>query len=318
MSFDNPKASKREPTGTATSSSPWVSKGKPYSAVSNGVLRSDGRSSTSSSDDNVTSPPAKIDPPPCHFPNGAHHPPTTLPGEYQGVFAHHKETAPANGSLSLPQQATSQWSLPLSYAAMGGRSANLPPGQGGKEEDTRPLPFSPLESAILQSSAPQPQVGENSHSANNQHPPMVSTSSNQAASMVLPTLLLPNQQPQTSMDGSSRFSESTMYMAALMGRTLHPELLTQNQLSAITDAPECEWPILTTGDLKGGIAAYTRSGSFIDGPPAPPTTAAMGENVSSQAMGFQMPMLFPPNHTYVLMHEMNPPLHLLQCRTVGE
>ena len=315
MRLDNPKSSKHELPVTTS----WANKSKPYSAVSSSaVLRSDGNSSsTTSSSDDVTSPPAKIDAPSCSFPNGAHLPPATLPEEYQGSFAHSKETTShkSDSSHPLPQQVTSQWSLPLTYAAMSGRAANLHPSQGNREGDTRPL--STLQSAIFQSSAPQGAQGrETSHPANNQH--MTSSSSNQGTSMVLPTLLVPNQQPQASMEGPNRFSDSTMYMAALMGRTLHPELLTQNQLSAITDAPECEWPILTTGDLKGGIAAYTRSGSFIDGPPAPPTTGAMGENLSSQAMGFQVPMLFPPNYTYFLMNEMNPPIHLLQCRTVGE
>ena len=109
-----------------------------------------------------------------------------------------------------------------------------------------------------------------------------------------------------------------LWLLISLGRP-YPEMLTQKQLSAITDAPECEWPNLTAEDLKA--AAYAQSGtcSFIDGPPAGAATAA-GENVGSQVMGFQMPMLFPQGHQfmYLLMNEMSPPLHLLECNTNGE
>ena len=103
-----------------------------------------------------------------------------------------------------------------------------------------------------------------------------------------------------------------MYMTHLLGHAIHPDILTQNQLSAITDAPECEWPNLNLSNL-GDMKGY----SFIDGPPAqatsgPNSTRGGGDNMNNLTMGIPMP------YWQFFMHEIQPPVHLLQCAADGE
>ena len=212
--------------------------------------------------------------------------PLHIPVHHQSV-GHHTDPA---GQPSRSQQHVSQRLLPQSLAG-----TSLLSGGQNQLPETR---SSITEAATYDPIDPSVGLPATSHTS----------------SMVVPPLLHPHQ-PHSSLDETSRFLNSTAYMNSLIGRP-YPEILTQKQLSAITDAPESEWPNLTAEDLKA--AAYAQSGtcSFIDGPPA---GTAASENVNSQVMGFQMPMLFPQGHQlmYILMNEMSPPLHLLECNTHG-
>ena len=241
-----------------TSSLPWTNKSRPYSAVSNGnVAHSDGGSTpSSSSDEYATSPHTKVAP-------------LHLPAPHKSA-GHRNALSDPVGQPSRTLQQGPQRLLPQSLS-----STSLPAGKRQKDNQNQmPNPRSS-----------NPRAAEATHDAAD---PPATTS--HTSSMVVPPLLHPHQ-PPSSLDDTSRFLNSTAYMNSLIGRP-YPEMLTQKQLSAITDAPECEWPNLTAEDLKA--AAYAQSGtcSFIDGPPAGAATAA-GENVGSQVMGFQMPMLFP-------------------------
>lgn len=205
--------------------------------------------------------------------------------------------------------------LPTYHKSMGHHKALSDPARTQQQVSQRLLSQS-LASASLpsggQNQIPAPFETRSSITEDITDPSVGLPATSRTSSMVVPPLLH-SHQPPSSLDETSRFLNSTAYVNSLIGRP-YPEILTQKQLSAITDAPECEWPNLTAEDLKA--AGYTQS-SFIDGPPA---GTAAGEHVNSQVMGFQMPMLFPQNHPfmYVLMNEMNPPLHLLECNTNGE
>ena len=292
--------------------SAWNNKSKPFSAVStNNADNSDGGStSTSSSDDYQTSPPQVN---PSHsFPSVAHHSSGATPTTHQHAFNGTPVDERVSSHASSHQEQR-QWLLPHHFP-LGGSA--VPPGVRQKEGSSRAQNLYTLEGALFPPSS-QAQAAE----ANLDHPPPVGLpSTSQAASMMLPSgILLPPQVPPSSMGGTGQFPDP-LYMNAFVGRP-YPDLLTQKQLSSITDAPESEWPNLTAGDIKNGLAAYAQSGSFIDGPPAPSSAAAgaAGENVGSQVMGFQMPMMYPPqnNHVYLLMNELNPPIHLLQHKTNG-
>ena len=113
----------------------------------------------------------------------------------------------------------------------------------------------------------------------------------------------PFQPPPT--DG--RWSDTTIHMSSLMGHAMI-DMSSQNQLTSITEAPECEWPILNP--VHGGYSKDTAVSStlHIDGPPP----------VNDATAGSQFPpFMYPTNPAQFVIHEMDPPLHLLRTSTIG-
>ena len=129
-----------------------------------------------------------------------------------------------------------------------------------------------------------------------------------------------DQQQRQPTSAASMLSESTMYMTSLMGRSFPQDILTQSQLSAITDAPECEWPILNPVGNKNPLHPSLPSSLHIDGPPVNPSSNVLPVNmdVNSQSMPM-VPFLYTTDPLQILMHEFNPPMHLLHNGgTLGE
>lgn len=122
-----------------------------------------------------------------------------------------------------------------------------------------------------------------------------------------------DQQQRQPTSAASMLSESTMFMTSLMGRSFPQEILTQSQLSAITDAPECEWPILNPVGNKNPLHPSLPSSLHIDGPPVNPSSNGLPmsmDNMNSQSMPM-VPFLYTTDPLQILMHEFNPPMHLL-------
>ena len=104
-----------------------------------------------------------------------------------------------------------------------------------------------------------------------------------------------------------RWSDTTIHMSSLMGHVMI-DASSQNQLTSITEAPECEWPILNP--VHGGYSKDTAVSStfHIDGPPP----------VNDTTAGNQFPpFMYSTNPAQFVIHEMDPPLHLLRTSTIG-
>lgn len=136
-------------------------------------------------------------------------------------------------------------------------------------------------------------------------------------------ILASNQQQQQQPMTSAGFSEYTVRMSNLMGRTL--DMFNQASLASINEAPESEWPILNAGSLRNRyttvMAGANPQRCHLDGPPPP---AALEQQLPTMPPQQQLPFMTAPtgfdnqvDHMKLLIKEMDPPLELLKTGSAG-